>query len=79
MSMVSKRHAVTNNKYVEGYNSSKSSSFILYLDANNLYGRAMQEYLPWKNFEWMSPHQLNYDFIKRLEPEGEVGCIIQCS
>ena len=79
MSMVSKRYAVTNNKYVEGYNSSKSSSFILYLDANNLYGRAMQEYLPWKNFEWMSPHQLNYDFIKGLEPEGEVGCIIQCS
>ena len=24
-------------------------------------------------------HQLNYDFIKRLKPEGEVGCIIQCS
>ena len=59
MSMVSKRYALTNNKYVEGYNSLKSSSFILYLDANNLYGRAMQEYLPWKNFEWMSPHQLN--------------------
>ena len=77
--MVSKRYAVANNKYVEGYNSLKSSSFILYLDANNLYGRAMQEYLPWKNFEWMSPHQLNYDFIKGLEPEGEVGCIIQCS
>ena len=79
MSMVSKRYALTNNKYVEGYNSSKSSIFIFYLDANNLYGRAMQEYLPWKNFEWMSPHQLNYDFIKGLEPEGEVGCIIQCS
>ena len=77
--MVSKRYALANNKFVEGYNSSKSSSFILYLDANNLYGRAMQEYLPWKNFEWMSPHQLNYDFIKGLEPEGEVGCIIQCS
>ena len=71
MSMVSKRYALTNNKYVEGYNSSKSSSFILYLDANNLYGRAMQEYLP--------PHQLNYDFTEGLEPEGEVGCIIQCS
>ena len=27
----------------------------------------------------MSPHQLNYGFIKGLEPEGEVGCIIQCS
>ena len=74
MSMVSKRYALANNKFVEGY--LKSSSFILYLDANNLYGRAMQEYLPWKNFEWMSPHQLNYDFIKGLEPEGEVECII---
>ena len=79
MSMVSKRYAFANNKYVEGHNSSKSSSFILYLDANNLYGRAMQEYLSWKNFEWMSPRQLNYDFIKGLEPEGEVGYIIQCS
>ena len=79
MSMVSKRYALTNSKYVEGYNSSKSSSFILCLDANNLYGRAIQEYLPWKHFEWMSPHQLNYDFIKGLEPQGEVGCIIQCS
>ena len=79
MSMVSKRYALTNNKYVEGYNSSKSSSFIFYLNANNLYGRAMQEYLPWKTFERMSPHLLNYDFIKGLEPEGEVGCIIQCS
>ena len=76
MSMVSKRYALANNKYVEGDISSKSQSFILYFYANNLYGRAMQEYLPWKNFEWMS-HQLNYDFIKG--PEGEVGCIIQCS
>ena len=50
---------------------------VLYLDANNLYGRAMQEYLPWKNFEWMSSHQLNYDFSKGLELEGDVGCIIQ--
>ena len=36
MSMVSKRYALANNKYVEGHNSSKSSSFILYLDVNNL-------------------------------------------
>ena len=77
--MVSKRYALTNNRYVEGHNSSKSSSFILYLDANNLYGRVMQVYLPLKYFEWRSPHQLNYDFIKGLKPEGEVGCIIQCS
>ena len=27
----------------------------------------------------MTPDQLNFDFIKGLEPEGKIGCIIQCS
>ena len=28
-------------------------TFILYLDMNNLYGRAMSEYLPYKEFNWL--------------------------
>ena len=39
ISMVSKRHAKANNHLVDGYNPEKPSSHILYLDANNLYGR----------------------------------------
>ena len=40
ISMASKRHAKANNPLVDGYDPEKPSSHILYLDANNLYGRA---------------------------------------
>ena len=31
----------------------KKSSFISYLDMNNLYGWAISEYLPYKGFKWL--------------------------
>ena len=46
ISMVSKRHAKANNPHVDGYDSSKPNSYILYLNANNLYGWAMSQPLP---------------------------------
>ena len=46
ISMISKRHAKANNYLVDGYNPEYPISYILYLDANNLYGWAMgQPYL----------------------------------
>jgi len=35
------RYTKTNNKYLSDYDSSKKSSFLMYVDANNLYGWAM--------------------------------------
>ena len=47
ISYIAKRHTKANNKGTENYDSSKESVFIMYLDVNNLYGRAMTQYLPY--------------------------------
>jgi hypothetical protein len=46
------RYAKANNPQVDGYDPRKLKSNILYLDANNLYGWAMMQYLPCGGFEW---------------------------
>ena len=53
ISCISKRYAKANNKYLSDYDSNKPSTFITYLDKNNLYGCSMSEYLPYAEFEWL--------------------------
>ena len=48
------RYVKANNKYMNDYNKKKESSYIQYLDANNLYGMAMSEKLTIKGFKWMA-------------------------
>ena len=50
---IAKRYAEANNKYMTEYNPDKPSTYIQYLDANNLYGWAMTQSLPTHGFKWM--------------------------
>ena len=45
------RYAKANKKYMKDYNKDEEESFLEYLDANNLYVRAMSEPLPADGFD----------------------------
>lgn len=79
LNMVSKRYSKANNKYMPDFNPESASVYIVDLDANNLYGKAMQDTLPHSQFRWMSPEELCLGYIMSLEPDGEYGCIVDCT
>ena len=53
VSYIVKRYAKANNKYMNDYDPDKSSTFITYLDKNNLYGWTMSKHLTYEKFEWL--------------------------
>jgi len=59
ISYIAHRHGKANNKYMRDYNPQKEDSYLMYLDANNLYGWAMSQRLPTGNFKWVNPEIVN--------------------
>ena len=61
------RYAKANNKYMKDYDQNKESSYIQYLDANNLYGWAMRQKLPVNGFKWIEDtSEINEEFVKKI-------------
>ena len=62
------RYAKTNNKYIKNYDRNIISSYLLYLDANSLYGWGMSQKLPVNDFKWIKKlSKFNEDFIKNYD------------
>ena len=70
-------YAEVNNKYMKNYDKNKESSFLMYVDANNLYGWAMSKKLPIDEFKWVGDISLfTEDFLKNYDEEGDVGYLL---
>ena len=73
ISTIIHRHEKANNKYMKDYDPDKESSYLMYLDANNLYGWAMCQKLPIGNFKWKNNFKMS-DYAD----SSDKGCIIEC-
>ena len=54
ISDIAKKYSKANNKYMNFYDVNEPTKSIMYLDANNLYGWAMNQYVLDGGFEWLS-------------------------
>ena len=56
------------------YDKNRESSFLIYVDANNLYGFAMCKKLPVDGFKWVDDLSIfTEDFIKNYDEESDIG------
>ena len=71
-------YAKANNKYMKNYNEDIESSYLMYLDANDLYGWAMSQKLPVNGFKWMEQlSEFNEGFIRNYDENNDKGCIFE--
>ena len=77
MCHVTCKYAEANNKYMKNYDKNKESSFLIYVDANNLYGWPTSKKLPVDGFKWVDDLSLfTEDFIKSYDEEADVGYLL---
>ena len=70
-------YAEANNEYMKNYDKNKVSSFLMHVDANNLYGWAMSKKLPVDGFKWVDDLSMfTEDFIKSYDEEGHVSYLL---
>ena len=77
ISYIANRYGEANNKYMKEYNEKAPSKYIMYLDANNLYGWAMSQYLPTGGFRWMTQKQIDKIDLAKYKEDNNKGFIAE--
>ena len=77
VSYIANRYGKANNVYMKKYDEKAPSKYLMYLDANNLYGWAMSQYLPTGNFKWMTEKQINKINLATYKEDSKKGLILE--
>ena len=79
VAMIVKRYAKANNPELEAdFNPNLPTSYIIYLDANNLYGWAMSQFLPYRGFRWLTTEECELIDWTVQRDEQPIGYFIEC-
>ena len=76
-SYIANRHGKANNRYMKTYDEKAPSKYIMYLDANNLYGWAMSQYLPTGGFKWLAKNQIDKIDLAKYKEDSNKGLILE--
>lgn len=79
LAQCSKRYAKANNKYMSKFvqKDGELPTYLIYLDANNLYGYAMSQYLPYANFNWLNDTEISAFDISSTSDKADLGYILE--
>ena len=72
------RYAKASNEYMNNYDKRKLTSFLMYLDANNLNGWVMSQKLPANGLKWVEKlSRFNERFIKSYNENSDIGYFLE--
>ena len=77
ISMITCRYAQANNPYLQEHDPDQPITYIIYLDANNLYGYAMFQPLPTGEFKWMPENEVERLDVMSVADDAETGYILE--
>ena len=81
VSQISNRHQRANNPYLgdEHYDDSKPTTYLQYLDMNNLYGYAMTQKLPTGFFRFLADDEIKELDISSIPSDSPTGYVLEVS